>query len=114
VETMEHLLCKCKHFSELLWERLTQLFNQISMDHVPRVELGQSNVIYNIQHPSFLIHIHDKTTRNTLLLLIQEMKRDIIYRRMNLPLSAQQITERCDNDILFSFYDLLKGMSSEI
>jgi hypothetical protein len=94
---MEHLLCECEYYSELLWDRLssilTELFNSTSIDRVPRVELGQSNIIYNIPHPSILLHIPDKTTRNTLLLLVQEVKRDIIYRRMNLPPSAQQITD---------------------
>jgi hypothetical protein len=50
-------------------------------------------VIYNIPHPSLILHIHDQATRNTLLLLIQEVKRDIIYRRMNLPQSARQPTD---------------------
>jgi hypothetical protein len=53
-ETMEHLLCECKHFSELLWNKLlgslTQLFNNRSTDLVPRVELGPTNIIYNIPH----------------------------------------------------------------
>jgi hypothetical protein len=59
---------------------------------VPRVELGKINIIYNIPHPSILLYIPDRTTCNTLLLLIQEVKRDIIYRRMNLPPSAQKVT----------------------
>jgi hypothetical protein len=37
-------------------------------------------------------YIPDKATRNAVLLLVQEIKRDIISRRMNLPQSAQQIT----------------------
>ncbi len=94
---MEHLLCECEHYSELLWDRLssilTELFNRTSTDQVSWVELGQTNIIYNIPHPSILLHIPDKITRNTLLLLVQEVKRDIIYRRMNLPPSAQQITD---------------------
>jgi hypothetical protein len=69
------------------------LFNDVSSDRVPRVELGQTNIIFNIPHPSLLLHIHDKTSRNAILLLIQEVKRDIIFRRMNLPPSAQQITD---------------------
>jgi hypothetical protein len=68
-------------------------FNDISSDRVSRVELGQTNIIFNIPHPSLLLHIHDKTSRNAILLLIQELKRDIIFRRMNLPHSAQQITD---------------------
>ncbi len=96
-ETMEHLLCECENYSELLWSKLaeswTRLFNDISHEEVPRVDLGQTNVIYNIPHPSLLLHIHDQATRNALLLLIQEVKRDIINRRMNLPPSAQQATD---------------------
>jgi hypothetical protein len=95
VETMEHLLCECQHYSLLLWERLgevlTRLFTTLSQDYVPRVELSQLNVIYNVPHPSVLLYVHDKLTRNMILALIQEIKRDIIYRRMNLPPSARQI-----------------------
>jgi hypothetical protein len=95
VETMEHLLCECEYYSELLWNRLaeilTQLFNSIPAGLVPGVELGQINVIYNIPHLSILLYITNKTAHNILLLLIQEVKQDIIYRRMNLPPSAQQV-----------------------
>ncbi len=59
---------------------------------MPRVELGQTNIIFNIPHPSILLQIHDKSTCDTLLFLLQEIKRDIIYSRMNLPPSAQQLT----------------------
>jgi hypothetical protein len=97
VETMEHLLCVCEYYAEPLWnklaEGLTMLLNDVSMDRVPRIELGQINIIFNIPHPSIIIHIHDKASRNAILLLIQEVKRDLIYRRMNLPPSAQQVTD---------------------
>jgi hypothetical protein len=97
VETMEHLLCECEYYSEPLWsklaEGLTMLFNVISSDRVPRVELGQTNIIFNIPHPSLLLHIPDKSSRTAILLLIQEVKRDIIFRRMNLPPSVQQLTD---------------------
>jgi hypothetical protein len=96
-ETMEHLLCECENYSEPLWsklaESLTRLFNDISTDGVPRVDLGQANVIYNILYPSLLLHICDKASRNALLLPIQEFKRDIVYRRKNLPPSVQKLTD---------------------
>jgi hypothetical protein len=76
-----------------LADSLTQLFNDFSADDVPRVDLGQTNVIYNIPHPSLLLHIHDKELRNAVLLLVQEIKRDIIYRRMNLSPPAHQVTD---------------------
>jgi hypothetical protein len=97
VETMEHLLCECEYYSEPLWnklaESLTMLLNDVSTDEVPRIELGQTNIIFNIPHPSLILHIHDKSSRNAILLLIQEVKRDLIYRRMNLPPSVQQVTD---------------------
>jgi hypothetical protein len=96
-ETLEHLLCVCENYSEPLWSKLaiawTRLFNDITPEAVPRVDLGQINVIYNIPHPSLLLHVHDQASRNALLLLIQEVKRDIVYRRMNLPPSVQQLTD---------------------
>jgi hypothetical protein len=77
-ETMEHLLCECENYSIPLWTKLadswTWLFNDNSLEPVPRVELGQTNIIYNIPHPSLILHIHDQATRNALLLLIQEVK----------------------------------------
>jgi hypothetical protein len=69
VETMKHLLCECKYYSEPLWNKLaeilTRLFNKIFADREPRVELGQTNVIYNITHPSILLYICDDHTKHT-------------------------------------------------
>jgi hypothetical protein len=94
---MEHLLCECEYYSEPLWGKLakslTMLLSNISSEEVPRVEIGQTNVIFNIPHQSLLLHIKDKASRNAILLLIQEIKRDLIYRRMNLPPSANQVTD---------------------
>jgi hypothetical protein len=96
-ETMEHALCECLHYSQLLWIRLgeiiTKYLNSISTQHVLKVEYSQLNIIYNVPHPSLLIHIRDKLSRNTLFMLMQEIKQDIIFRRMNLPPSARLITE---------------------
>jgi hypothetical protein len=69
------------------------LLNNFSREEVPRVELGQTNIIFNIPHQSLLLHIKDKASRNAILLLIQEIKWDLIYRRMNLPPSAHQVTD---------------------
>jgi hypothetical protein len=75
-----------------LAEILTKYYNDTSTMYVPQVDLRQINIIYNIPHPSLLLYITDKATRNAMLLLEQEIKRDIIFRRMNLPQLAQQIT----------------------
>jgi hypothetical protein len=96
IETMEHTLCECLYYAQCLWSRLGEVFtsylNSISEEHVPRVEYTQLNIIYNVPHPSVLLHVNDKLSRNTLLVLVQEIKRDIIFRRMNLPPSARQIS----------------------
>jgi hypothetical protein len=96
IETMEHNLCECLHYAQPLWIRLGEIFtrylNSVSEEHVPRVEYTQLNIIYNVPHQSILLHVNDKLSRNTLLVLIQEVKRDIIFRRMNLPPSARQIS----------------------
>ena len=72
---------------------MTQYFNIGALDLVPRVDLGQHNIIFNVPHPSLLLHVKDKQTRNAFLIMVQEIKRDIIYRRMNLPPSARQIAD---------------------
>jgi hypothetical protein len=96
-ETMEHALCECLYYAQLLWIKLgdviTKYLNSISTDYVPKVEYSQLNIIFNVSHPSLIIHIPDKLSRNTLLMLTQEIRRDIIYRRLNLPPSANQITD---------------------
>jgi hypothetical protein len=96
-ETMEHMLCECLYYAQLLWiklgEVITKYLNTVSTDYVPKVEYSQLNIIFNVPHPSLIIHIPDKLSRNTLLILTQELKRDIIYRRLNLPPSANQATD---------------------
>jgi hypothetical protein len=96
-ETMEHMLCECLYYAQLLWiklgEIITKYLNSVSTDYVPRIEYSQLNIIFNVPHPSLILHVPDKLSRNTLLILTQEIKRDIIYRRLNLPPSANQATE---------------------
>jgi hypothetical protein len=98
VETMEHLLCECLHYSQPFWIRLreviTHCLNSIFPQHVQKVEYSQLNVTYNVPHPSLLLYIRDKLSRNALLILTQETKRDVIFRRMNMSPSARQTTDR--------------------
>jgi hypothetical protein len=97
METMEHALCECLHYAQPLWIRLgeviTSYLNTSSTEYVPRVEYTQLNIIYNVPHPSILIHVKNKLSRDTLLVLTQEIKRDIVFRRMSLPPSARQISD---------------------
>jgi hypothetical protein len=96
-ETMEHMICECLYYAQPLWiklgETVTKYLNSVSTDHVPRVEHSQLNIIFNVPHPSLILHVPDKLSRNTLLILTQEIKRDIIYRRLNLPPSANRASD---------------------
>ncbi len=75
---MKHLLCECIHYSQLLWGRLgeviTRYLNTVSNDYIPKVDISQLNVTYNVPHPSLLMYVPDKLTINTLLILMQELK----------------------------------------
>jgi hypothetical protein len=99
IETMEHLLCKCMHCYQLLWiclgDIITLYLTSNTQELIPKVELSQLNVIYNVPHPSLLLHIRNKFTNNTFVILTQEIKRDIIYCFINLPPSARQVTNLC-------------------
>jgi hypothetical protein len=63
IETMEHVLCECLHYSQLLWIRLGEIImrylNLICPQHVPRGEYSQLNVICNVPHPSLLLNNRD-------------------------------------------------------
>jgi hypothetical protein len=67
-----------------LGELITQFLNINSQDQILRVELGHINVIYDVPNPSLLLHIADQLTRNDFLILIKEIKSDIIYFHMDL------------------------------
>jgi hypothetical protein len=41
-------------------------------------------IFFNKPHPSILLHIKDATTQKVLILLLQETKRDIIFRHAQL------------------------------
>ena len=84
-ETMEHLLHQCEHHSALVWEelglRITEAIRVHSNVHIPRIEFTPLHIIFNKPHPSIHMHIPDKRTRKTIILLIHETKRDIYFRR---------------------------------
>jgi hypothetical protein len=48
------------------------------MDHTPK------EIIFNLPHPSSVLYISDTPSRTILLHLVQEIKRDIIHRRMTI------------------------------
>jgi hypothetical protein len=88
VETMEHLLYCCENYSAKIWDltgkSLTLALSHYSGEYIPAVVLTPLEIVFNKPHPSILLHVKDATTRKVLILLLQELKRDIIYRRAQL------------------------------
>jgi hypothetical protein len=88
VETMEHLLYGCENYSAKIWalasKVLTLSLSRHSGDFIPRIDLTPLEIVFNKPHPSILLHVPDGTTRKILILFIQEIKRDIIFRRAQL------------------------------
>jgi hypothetical protein len=69
--------------------------------------------VYNKAHPSILLHVKDSTNRKTIILLLQEIKQDIIYRHAQLstPCSGAEVHERIQARLLAvtkKFSSLLK------
>jgi hypothetical protein len=88
VETMEHLLYLCPNYAEKLWTEfglaLTQSIAQFTQEYTARIELTPKEIVYNKPHPAILLRITDKLTQYCILVLVQEVKRNIIFRRMQL------------------------------
>jgi hypothetical protein len=79
---MEHLLYCCEHYSAKIWDLAGKSLTLAQ--YIPAVVLTPLEIIFNKLHPSILLHIPDATTRKVLILLLQEIKRDIVYRRAQL------------------------------
>jgi hypothetical protein len=98
VETMEHLLYLCPNYSEKLWAEfglvLTQTIGQFTNEYTARIELTPKEIIYNKPHPAILLRISDKLVRYSILVVIQEIKQNIIFRRMKLTEPACQEVPR--------------------
>jgi len=87
-ETMEHLLYGCDNHTSLLWREIstlmTRLITRLAGQQVARIDYTPKEIVYNVPHPSIQLHLQDGEIKKTLILFIQEIKRDIMYRRMNI------------------------------
>ena len=87
-ETMEHLLYGCDNHTSLLWREIstlmTRLITRLAGKQVARMDYTPKEIVYNVPHPSIQLHLQDGEIKKTLILFIQEIKRDIMYRRMNI------------------------------
>jgi hypothetical protein len=66
-----------------LGESLTQTLRATTGRDMAEIRFTPLEIIYNKIHPTFQVHIKEKSLQQTLLHLLQEVKRDIIFRRMN-------------------------------
>jgi hypothetical protein len=85
---MEHLLYLCPNYLEPLWSEasttLTTTFSHHTQEYTALIDLIPKEIIYNKPHPAILLKVSDKHVRNIILIFIQEVKRDIIFRRIQL------------------------------
>jgi hypothetical protein len=90
---MEHLLYMCPNYAEKLWAEfgylLTQTITQFTNEYTARIELTLKEIIFNKPHQAILLCISDKLVRCSILVRIQEIKRDIIFRRMQLSVPSR-------------------------
>jgi hypothetical protein len=95
---MEHLLYLCPNYSEPLWAEasttLTAAIAHHTQEYTAWVDLTPKEIIYNKPHPSILLKKSDKYVRNIILIFIQEVKRDIIFRRMQIKEPKRQAFPR--------------------
>jgi hypothetical protein len=73
---------------------LTQTIAQFTAEYTARIELTAKEIIFNKPHPAILLRITDKLTRYIILVTIQEIKRSIIFRRMQLSEPTRQEVPR--------------------
>ncbi len=89
VETQEHLLYQCEHYSEQIWNKLGRVITTAIADqqteYIPRIEFTPANITFNKIHPTIQIHVKEKKSREALILLVQETKREIYFRNQNTP-----------------------------
>jgi hypothetical protein len=98
IENMEHLLYLCPSYAEKVWLEaghfLTRAVTQFSAEYTARIDLTPKEIVFNKPHPAILLRITDPLVRSSILVLIQEIKRDIIYRRMQLKEPSRQEVPR--------------------
>jgi hypothetical protein len=87
---------ECRLFSLLL------AVSRHSGDFIPRIELTPLEIVFNKPHPSILLHFLDGTTRKVLILFLQEIKKDIIFRQAQLaePRRREELQPRIQAHLL--------------
>ncbi len=85
---MEHLLYLCPNYAEKLWVEfghvLTQTISQFTNEYTARIVLTPKEIIFNKPHPAIFLRISYKLTRYSILAIIQDIKRTIIFHIIQL------------------------------
>jgi hypothetical protein len=112
IETMEHMLYLCPNYAEKIWTEfghlLTRTITQFSNEYTAQIELTPKEIIFNKPHPAILLRIPDTLVCHSILVLVQEIKRDIIFRRMQLqePMHQEVLRIRIHAHLLSSIRKL--------
>jgi hypothetical protein len=97
VETMEHLIHDCENYSTPLWvelgESLTQTLRATTGRDMAEIRFTPLEIIFNKIHPTIQVYIKEKSLQRILLHLLQEVKRDIIFRRMNPNVHLERVNQ---------------------
>ncbi len=84
---MEHIIHDCENYSTPLWvelgESLKQTLRATTERDIAEIRLTPLEVIFNKIHPTIQVYIKEKSLQQILLHLLQVVKRDIIFLRMN-------------------------------
>ncbi len=88
IETIEQLLYLCPNYAVKLWvefgHTLTHTITQYSNEYTARIELTPKEIIFNKPHPAIMLPVSYKLVRYAIHVLIQKIKRDLFFRRMQL------------------------------
>jgi hypothetical protein len=93
-DTMEHLLYACDHYSAKIWTLLGRApmlsHSRHTGEYIPAIALMPLKIAFNKLHPSLLLYLQDNNTRKLVILLLQEVNCDTIFRHVQLQVPRRQ------------------------
>ncbi len=96
LETMEHLLYMyiCDHYSAKNWALLGQVLtlslSRHTGEYILAIALMVLEIVFHKPHPSILLHLQNSNMRKVDILLLQEARRNIIFRHVHLQVPRGQ------------------------
>ena len=119
-ETMEHIIMECEEYSEPMWAEVEYTLGALARiraaDAPERIRISDFNVIFNMDNTSAMTHLTKKQNK-VLQEILQELKRSILYRRMNRGQRRQNI-QKIQAHLIgvyrkLSAFKIYKGQSQE-